>query len=59
MEIETGIREAEEGHIHQVWFKIGNQTFHLEPNFGHTSNDEAQWFESQLRLAFAKATKEK
>ena len=51
--METGIRKTLEGH--QVWFKIGNQTFHLEEHIEDTPEETlevAHFFEVMLINAF-------
>lgn len=47
--MDIGIKKTLDGH--QVWFKIGNQTFHLEEYIGETkkeSLENAQFFERML-----------
>lgn len=53
--METGIRRTIDGY--QVWFKIDNQTFHLDEHVEETEKDSlevAQFFERMLKLAFEK-----
>ena len=49
----TGIRKTLAGY--QVWFKIGNQTFHLEEHIEDTKKDSlitAKFFRRMLKKAF-------
>ena len=53
--METGIRKTLEGY--QVWFKIDNQTFHLDEHVEDTDKDSlevAKFFERMLKVAFEK-----
>ena len=53
--METGIRKTLEGY--QVWFKIYNQTFHLDEHVEDTDKDSlevAKFFERMLKVAFEK-----
>lgn len=53
--METGVRKTLDGY--QAWFKIDNQTFHLEECVEDTDEDSleaAQFFEKMLKVAFAK-----
>jgi len=53
--METGIRKTIDGY--QVWFKIDNQTFHLDEHVEDTNKDSlevAQFFERMLKVSFKK-----
>ena len=53
--METGIRKTIDGY--QVWFKIDNQTFHLDEHVEETDKDSlevAKFFERMLKVAFEK-----
>tara|TARA_R110002012_G_C11520290_1_gene599376 strand:+ start:759 stop:950 length:192 start_codon:yes stop_codon:yes gene_type:complete len=53
--METGIRKTLGGY--QVWFKIDNQTFHLEEHVEDTDKDSlevAKFFERMIKVAFEK-----
>ena len=53
--METGIRKTIDGY--QVWFKIDNQTFHLDEHVEETDKDSlevAKFFERMLKGAFEK-----
>ena len=53
--METGIIKTLEGY--QVWFKIDNQTFHLDEHVEDTDKDSlevAQFIERMLKVAFEK-----
>ena len=55
IEIETGVVESINGH--QVWFKVGNQTFHLEEcdnEEGLPSKESAICYRKMLDIAFDK-----
>ena len=51
----TGIKKTVDGY--QAWFKIDNQTFHLEEHIEDTDKDSlevAEFFERMLKVAFLK-----
>ena len=53
--MKTGIRTTIDGY--QVWFKIDNQTFHLQQHIEETEKDSlkvAKFFEKLLKIAFGK-----
>ena len=53
--MKTGIRKTIDGY--QVWFKIDNQTFHLDEHVEETDKDSlevAKFFERMLKGAFEK-----
>jgi len=53
--MKTGVRKTLDGY--QAWFKIDNQTFHLEECVEDTDEDSleaAQFFEKMLKVAFKK-----
>jgi len=55
--MKTGVRKTQDGY--QAWFKIDNQTFHLEECVEEADKDSlelARFFERMLNIAFEKLT---
>jgi hypothetical protein len=61
-DVETGIRESLNGH--QVWLRIGVQTFYFQEQTSENAEDRkmsseeySKWYEKQLKTALDKIIK--